>query len=231
MAYNLYSKFEDADLYSAMEDICDYATQNMVLPDGWIFEHWTKIPYDRIHQWHLNNGFPPEEISHLLTKNPSGAYASIQPDGGLIVAVYKDIGGNINEWIPMLASEAKHQESDVGNAIERVFKNYNAIKDIFMELEIFPYICFGQGKGLESTYEQNKLIAGMGNNINLTININDNTFTINEAKNSIKPKQKKVISNKRGNFLVREAKWEKYEMYEKLIIAMKQSYAYFFPQN
>ena len=226
--YNIYSKAEDAELYKTMEDVRQYASKNLPLPEGYIFERWNKIPYDRIYQWHANNGVPLSEISHLLKRNPSGAYAAIKPDGGLIVAIKKDNGGNIIDCIPLLASEAKHQESDVGNAIERVFKNYNAIKDIFMEWDIFPYVCFGQGKGLESAFEQNKIIAGMGNDINLDINIKDSKFSLIETNSIIKRTPKQIIDRKKGHVLVRKNRWSAEEMYGRLVSAIKQSYEYFF---
>lgn len=228
--YNKHSKYEDAELYMEMENVRSYAVKSLPLPEGYIYERWNKIPYDRIYQWHLNNGIPPIEIGHLLKKNPSGKYASIEPDGGLIVAVKKDNGGNIIDWIPLLASEAKHQESDVGNAIERVFKNYNTIKDIFMECEVFPYVCFGQGKGLESAFEQNKIIGGMGNDVNLDINIKDSEFTLSEAIIPVTHRLRKNITRKRGNFLVRREKWEGAEIYGRLLSAIKQSHSYFFPE-
>ena len=152
-AYNIYSKEEDAELYQTMEKVRKYASKNLHLPEGYIFERWNKIPYDRIYQWHKKNGVPLSEISYLLKKNPAGKFASIESDGGMIVAIQKDNGGNIIDWIPLLASEAKHQESNVGNAIERVFKNYNAIKGIFMEWEIFPYICLTSQASRSAGYQ------------------------------------------------------------------------------
>lgn len=230
--YNALSKEEDACLWNVMEEVIKYAKSTLVLPEGYIYERWNKIPYDRIYEWHRGNGVPAETIMHLLKKNPAGKYASIEPDGGLIVGVKKDNGGNIINWIPLLASEAKHQESDVGNAIERTFKNYNAIKDIFMEWDVFPYICFGAGKGLESAFEQNKLIGGMGNDVNLDINIKDYTVSvIAESFSVIKTHPKTKVSRKRGNFLVRKESWSPEEMYGRLVSAMRQSYDYFFGEN
>ena len=226
--YNTHSKEEDKELYQTMEKVCKYASNKLPLPDGYIFEIWNKIPYNRIHQWHENNGVPSSVISHLLKKNPSGNFASIKPDGGMIVAIKKDSSGNIIDWIPLLSAESKHQESDVGNAIERFFKNYNAIKYIFMEWEIFPYVCFGQGKGLESVFEQNKLTIGMGNDVNIDINIRDSKFSLTKTKSIIKREPKQNIDKKRGLFLVRKAKWDEDEMYGRLVSAIKQSYKYFF---
>lgn len=228
--YNTYSKEEDADLYAVMEEVRQYASENFPLPDGYSYERWNKIPYDRIREWHLSNGIQQEELSHLLKKNPAGEYANIEPDGGIIVAVKKDIGGNIIDWVPMLASEAKHQESGVGNAIERVFKNYNAFKDIFCEVEIFPYICFGQGFGLGSSYQQNKIIGGMGNDVNQEIDIHDRTIQINNPSTK-KYKVRQFVTKKVGNFLVRKDRWEKPEMLGRLVTAMKQSYKYFWTND
>ena len=227
--YNIHSKVEDAELFETMERVRKYASKNLQLPEGYIFERWNKIPYDRIYNWHLNSGVPITEISYLLKKNPSGNFASIEPDGGMIVAVKKDNGGNIINWIPLLASEAKHQESDKGNAIERVFKNYNAIKDIFMAYDIFPYVCFGQGIGLASAFEQNKLTIGMGNDVNLDININDYKYPLLENNNTIiKCTPKRCVERKKGHFLVRKKRWDEDEMFGRLVSVIKQSYDYFF---
>lgn len=229
-AYNKHSKREDADLYSAMDEVQKNAVENFPLPDGYVYERWKKIPYDRIHQWHIQNGNPENEVAHLLKKNDkSGKYASIEPDAGMIVAVKKDFGGNIIEWIPLLSAEAKHQESSVGNAIERVFKNYNAHKEIFKDVDIFPYICFGQGSGLSTSFEQNKLIAGMGNDVNMKVNVYDKTYSLETTKSNsiIKDKLKSSVEHKNGNFFVREKSWTKPEMVEILNEAMSQVYDYY----
>lgn len=216
--YNIHSKQEDAYLYKAMQEVRNFALESLPLPEGYVYEMWDKIPYDRIFQWHKKTVVNEDDIKYLLKKNPAGNFASIKPDGGLIVAVKKDIGGNIIDWIPMLTSESKHQESGVGNAIERMFKNFNAIKDIFMAHGIFPYLCFGQGIGLKSEFEQNKLRIGMGNDVNVDVNIYDYKVLLLENRQ---------ISKKRGLFFLKEEKWEIQEMKDKLIIALKQSYDYF----
>lgn len=226
--YNKYSKSEDADLKNAMYDIVDYCNEYLHLPDGYAYELWDKIPYNRIYEFHISNGIQPCDLTHLLVKNPKGRYAAIEPDGGLIVAVKKDSGGNISNLIPLLSSEAKHQESDVGNAIERVFKNLNAIRDLFNCFDIFPYVCFCQGEGFDNQFILNKLRIGIGGNINEDVNIKDRICEIIEQSPLAKKITKKQFTKKVGSIFARKERWDKEEMYGRLLSAMKQSYNYFF---
>lgn len=88
--------------------------------------------------------------------------ASIQPDGGIIEVKDKN-----NSWRVILVSEAKYQGNDVnnitrgirtpkmaeknqyimpaGNAIERVYKNIQEIKNFMISERHFPYVVFLQG--------------------------------------------------------------------------------------
>lgn len=86
--------------------------------------------------------------------------ASIKPDGGIIEV--KDDNGN---WRVVLVSEAKHQGKDIeniragklvgkkndqdimaaGNAIERAYKNINAIANFMLSECYFPYVLFLEG--------------------------------------------------------------------------------------
>lgn len=203
--YNSHAKIQDKLLWEAMEDVTEYAFENLPLPNGYIYEQWQKIPFDLIIQWHISNGYSEEDYDHLTIPNPSGKIGSIAPDGGLIVAVKKDNGGNIIKWVPMLTSEAKYQASTGGNALERYFKNYNTIYAIFNETKIFPFITFGEGEGMGSSFILNKIRCGMNCHVNKPID----------------------IYQKKGIFIARVEPWTKNEMYNTLIIGMKQSYDYF----
>lgn len=86
--------------------------------------------------------------------------SSIKPDGGIIEVQDKD-----NKWRVVLVSEAKFQGKDVenikagvlvgkkknqvfmqaGNAIERVYKNINEIRNFMLDEYHFPYAVFLQG--------------------------------------------------------------------------------------
>jgi type II restriction enzyme len=91
----------------------------------------------------------------LFVKN-----SKIKPDGGIIEVQDKD-----NKWRVILVSEAKYQGKDVenikagvlvgtkknqdlmtaGNAIERVYKNINEIRNFMLDEFHFPYAVFLQG--------------------------------------------------------------------------------------
>lgn len=86
--------------------------------------------------------------------------SSIKPDGGIIEVQDKD-----QQWRVILVSEAKYQGKDVenikagvlvgknkdqdlmvaGNAIERVYKNINEIRNFMLDEYHFPYAVFMQG--------------------------------------------------------------------------------------
>lgn len=220
--YNEFSKAEDADLYETMGNVLEYAQRTFKLPEGYIFERWDRVPYDLMQMWLLKNGYPLRETTYLMVPNPNGGYASISPDGGLIVAVKKDCGGNVTDWYPLLASEAKHQESSEGNAIERVFKNYNALQNLYRTDEVFPYLCFAQGKGFDSPFIQNKIRVAIGNDVNRDVNIFNKKICTGHGR---------FISKPVGNMFIRKNRWTKEEMYGRLVSAMNQSYEYFFEKR
>lgn len=95
--------------------------------------------------------------------------SSIKPDGGVIEV--KDNEGN---WRVVLVSEAKFQGKDVenikqgilvgknnnqdlmvaGNAIERVYKNINEIRNFMIAETHFPYVVFLQGSNFATKIVQ-----------------------------------------------------------------------------
>lgn len=86
--------------------------------------------------------------------------SKIKPDGGIIEVFDKD-----KKWRVLLVTEAKFQGKDVeniqsgvlvgksknqdlmvaGNAIERVYKNINEIRNYMLDENYFPYVVFLQG--------------------------------------------------------------------------------------
>jgi type II restriction enzyme len=95
--------------------------------------------------------------------------AKIKPDGGLI-----EVSDKLGNWRIILVSEAKHQGKDVenvkagtlvgkkknqdlmvaGNAIERVHKNINEIRNAMLGELHFPYVVFLQGSNFATnTFE------------------------------------------------------------------------------
>jgi type II restriction enzyme len=95
--------------------------------------------------------------------------SSIKPDGGIIEVQDKD-----NKWRVILVSEAKFQGKDVenikagllvgknkdqvfmaaGNAIERVYKNINEIRNFMLDEYHFPYAVFLQGSNFATEIVQ-----------------------------------------------------------------------------
>ena len=59
--YNSHAKIQDKLLWEAMEDVTEYAFENLPLPNGYIYEQWQKIPFDLIIQWHISNGYSEED--------------------------------------------------------------------------------------------------------------------------------------------------------------------------
>ena len=101
------------------------------------------------------------------------ATANIQPDGGIL-----EVQDKYGNWRVILVSEAKHQGNDVanilagnrtdkmvekaqyvmpaGNAIERVHKNIQELKNYMLGERYFPYIVFLKGSNfavMEETFQ------------------------------------------------------------------------------
>ena len=92
--------------------------------------------------------------------------AEIQPDGGII-----EVQDRFGQYRVVLASEAKHQGNDVekiragtkqgknkdqdimtaGNAIERVHKNIQEIRNLMLTEVHFPYVIFLQGSNFATS--------------------------------------------------------------------------------
>lgn len=92
--------------------------------------------------------------------------SEIKPDGGIIEILDKS-----QKWRVLLVSEAKFQGKDVenikagilvgknknqelmvaGNAIERVYKNINEIRNFMLDEYHFPYVVFLQGSNFATT--------------------------------------------------------------------------------
>ena len=219
---NEFSRKEDENLYSVMECLFKRLITNAKdaypLPEGYVFEHWKTLKYSLIRKYLLGRGVSENDLTYLTVPNPSGKESAIKPDGGIIVAVKRE-NEEVVDFYPLLMSESKHQESNQGNAIERLFKNYDAICHLFDFDDITPYVIFCQGKGMGSEYIKNKLrVAAMDPLFTNDIDIHN-----------------KIISNgkverlaKRGCILVRTESWDFLHMTGNLLTALEQSYNYFF---
>jgi type II restriction enzyme len=99
-------------------------------------------------------------IDNRLGKTLFVRESSIRPDGGVI-----EVKDKTQKWRVILVSEAKYQGKDVeniaagilvgknknqdlmvaGNAIERMYKNINEIRNFMLDEDHFPYAIFLQG--------------------------------------------------------------------------------------
>lgn len=140
-------------------DVSVYNVAKFVYED--LQEKYTK------YKFRLRKSIPKSEINKKLNSldNRLGKVlivekASIKPDGGLIEVKDKE-----DKWRVILVSEAKYQGKDVeniradvlvgknknqmlmvaGNAIERVHKNINEIRNFMLDEHHFPYVVFLQG--------------------------------------------------------------------------------------
>lgn len=135
--------------------------------------HASKVVFDRLTQNYPNYKFRfrstigKQEINQRLNaidgrlgKTLFVQDSSIKPDGGIIEVSDRD-----QRWRVVLVSEAKYQGKDVenikagvlvgknkdqdlmvaGNAIERVYKNINEIRNLMLDEHHFPYAVFLQG--------------------------------------------------------------------------------------
>ncbi|MHB1532951.1 EcoRI family type II restriction endonuclease [Acidithiobacillus sp.] len=125
-----------------------------------------KQEYER-YQFRLRPALNKQEINeklHSIDKRLGETLyvkdSKIKPDGGIIEVLDKD-----GKWRVVLVSEAKFQGKDVenikagvlvgknndqdlmvaGNAIERVYKNINEIRNFMLDEYHFPYVVFLQG--------------------------------------------------------------------------------------
>ena len=143
--------------------------------------------------------------------------SAIRPDGGILCI--EDTNGNT---YPILISEAKTQGTNhlleaagkkrqsLGNAIERLGKNTNAIEAAMIGEDINPFVCFGDGcdfAGELTILDRVHAIAGFVgiNNIRL---FNDGPFN-------------------RGSFFFREQPWSQTEMEDVMYKIASDSIEYY----
>lgn len=130
-----------------------------------VFEN-LKLEYPR-YQFRLRQSISKQEINKKLhsidTRLGETLFvkdSKIKPDGGIIEVLDKE-----KKWRIVLVSEAKFQGKDIenikagvlvgknkdqelmvaGNAIERVYKNINEIRNLMLDEYHFPYAIFLQG--------------------------------------------------------------------------------------
>ncbi|KQO98757.1 EcoRI family type II restriction endonuclease [Leifsonia sp. Leaf264] len=129
----------------------------------------------------------------------------MSPDGGILSAI-RSIDGSLH---PILISEVKRQgtndlrateglkKQSMGNAIERLGKSVIGYRDLFLEEEIFPFICFGYGYDFHEGSSILDRVRTIAQHAELnTVNVHK------EGKNRLA----------RGSFFFREQPWSKDEM-------------------
>ena len=164
--------------------------------------------------------------------------ANIKPDGGIIEVKDKN-----EQWRIILASEAKHQGMDVnnikagikvgknknqdlmvaGNAIERVHKNINEIRNFMLAEKHFPYIVFLQGSNFST--ETIKILDPQGRPVLIrhdsgAMNRIDRVTSANYGMEINKNHCKNIIIKMKDYYLMlqcafiyaRSASWSKEEM-------------------
>ena len=135
-----------------MDDNIDIALKKLVL--------FLRKKYPNLTFEHKNKLLLTEIIADLSRKYPQYAkdFSSvtgksfIKPDGGFLYAIDKKGNKRL-----ILVAEVKHQgtndkrlreglrKQSKGNAIERLGKNLTAVRAIFKNEDLIPFVCFGNG--------------------------------------------------------------------------------------
>ncbi len=175
--------------------------------------------------------------------------ASIKPDGGLIEVL--DKSGN---WRIILVSEAKHQGKDVenikagilvgknkdqdlmvaGNAIERVHKNINEIRNAMLGELHFPYVVFIQGSNFAtSTFEVLRpdgravTISHDKGNMNRIDRVSAANYCMkineNHCKNIILEEDEKKIMLQAASIYARSEEWTREEIVGIIVVVAETS--------
>lgn len=213
---NTLSVIEDKLLFEANEKLETYLRGNIEIPDGWDIEHFKTIPTKLIILKLRNDGIPYSRIKYLESPNPNGESSEIKPDGGCVAAVKRDNKENIIAWYPLVISESKHQGTDdkpeqaKGNAIERVFKNYNVTTKLCHRDKVTPFVCFCQGCDMESEFIRNKIRQGACEPGLNTIKNDDYDF-------------------RQVSFWMRKEPWNCNEIFEKIKSCALEAFEYYKP--
>lgn len=146
---------EDAQVHDKIVGRASYNIYNKLRE---CYPNYTFRIRKEIRKQEINNKL--HSIDHRLGKTLYVKDSKIKPDGGVI-----EVRDNHENWRVILVSEAKYQGKDVenimsgvlvgknknqdlmvaGNAIERVYKNINEIRNLMLDEYHFPYAVFLQG--------------------------------------------------------------------------------------
>lgn len=212
------SKKEELELQKSVIKLFDLIKDKFPLPKYWEYKFEKSLSLKMAKRIKILNGYDEDDLNYLLENR------KVEPDGGVIYAIKKDSSCNIEKINILLITEAKHQNSGTGNAIERWCKNFNLYKDIFNHENIFPFITFAAGKDFSEETVRVKLNVGGSNEItNNTKDIRKDVILVNERK-EYKPK---ILFLTKDDF----SKWEENEIFFNLIEVFKQSFDYFFSEK
>lgn len=212
---NSVSYTEDETLFKMSQKLVDYLRGNVRIHDDWEFMHLDTISMNLVVLKLRNEGVPYSATKHLTIPNPKGKIPEIKPDGGCVATVKRNDNGEIISWFPLVVSESKHQgspykpEQAKGNAIERVFKNYNVMVNICRNDRITPFACFCQGCDMDNEYVKNKLRQG---------------FNCDIGSQSIKTDD---YNFRKPQIWAREETWTSEEIYEKIKSCALEAYEYY----
>ena len=212
---NINSKKEETILQGAVEKLFLEVKTKYPLPKYWEYGFSKHLTLDFAKQIKvITYGYSLEDLNYL----PDGR--RVEPDGGFLYLIKRDSSGNIEKIYPLLITEAKHQDSGSGNAIERYFKNFNFYADLLKWEKIFPYVTFAVGKDFDKETVKVKFKVGGSNEItNNTDNI-QKVAILAGKETEYKPK---ILLLTKDDF----SEWKEDEIYYHIRKVFDQSYDYF----
>lgn len=171
---NLSSKEDDNNLKIVIDNIIEYfnGKYGYKLPENWQLVYDENISSELLNIIMINNNVPYDERKWILScKTDKMNVCSIKTDGGFLYLKKIDNYGNIIELHPVLCSEMKKQGTirgqAKGNAIERIFKNYNFFVDGICKYEdLTPFVAFCHGIDFTDEFILSKLRMGSINEVN-----------------------------------------------------------------
>lgn len=164
MGWNKHDKNDCQIAKSAIHRVYEELKEEYcLLPARFEFEYKERLG---IEICHTNLLYIGRSIDYANHKNKNNKYGSIVPDGGAILLTKYD-NAHYKPMVHYLIScaEMKYQGRNSGNAIERMYKNSNAILNTYFPgSEINPYIvcCHGDFFSPLNNFEINKLRDGCG---------------------------------------------------------------------
>lgn len=174
---NSKSKFDDKDIYKAMELVINYLNGKKEFAcyfnSKWDLLFESKIEVQYMINFIKNKGIRSEFDYSYKDR-------TIVPDGGVVYLVNKDT----DERFPLVIAEIKRQGTNseriaegkkkqaTGNAIERLGKNLTGIRSMMNYEKITPFVCFGWGCDFDSSKEESGTVLSKVVMLNQFYNLN-----------------------------------------------------------